>query len=428
MIRIRSSLARQVGVGLVVYGLLLSAALFTHGLMVNEHAERMLWQAMLDTEMDIIFARLRDDPDHAWSNNGKLDLYRFDAGAQVPPEVSALPPGLHDEVRFNDNEWVVLVRDDSHQARHALALDIDGFEAAEWRLMRPVILFSILAMLLLSVAIFFGVRLLTGPLRNLATRIADLAPDRRGQRVELSRYASTELEVIAASLNDYLGRNDRFVERERAFIDSASHELRTPLTVIRGATQVARVIDGIPAAALSQLERIARTTAEMEEMVAMLLMLARDPRRIRDASERIRLDEVVSAVVEDHRALCEGKALRLVLGSLAPCIVIAPEAVVRVTVANLVRNAIEHSDQGDICIWLDASARVEIRDPGHGMTPEEISALYARIARGGDRGSGIGLALIARLSEHLGWPLDIQPGPDGQGTRVRLDLSGSLAP
>ncbi len=41
---------------------------------------------------------------------------------------------------------------------------------------------------------------------------------------------------------------------------------------------------------------------------------------------------------------------------------------------------------------------------------------------------GIGLALIARLSEHLGWPLDIQPGPDGQGTRVRLDLSGSLAP
>ncbi|HRN60097.1 MAG TPA: sensor histidine kinase, partial [Chiayiivirga sp.] len=111
MIRIRSSLARQVGVGLVVYGLLLSAALFTHGLMVNEHAERMLWQAMLDTEMDIIFARLRDDPGHAWSNNGKLDLYRFDAGAQVPPEVSVLPPGLHDEVRFNDNEWVVLVRD-----------------------------------------------------------------------------------------------------------------------------------------------------------------------------------------------------------------------------------------------------------------------------------------------------------------------------
>lgn len=426
MFRIRSSLARQIGVGLVLYGLLLSAALFTHGLLVNEQAERMVWQAMLDTEMDIIFARLRDDPEHAWTNNGKLDFYRFGAGTDVPPEVAALLPGLHDEVRFHDNEWVVLVRDDAHQVRHALVLDIDGFEDTEWSLLRPVILSSVLAMLLLSVAIFFGVRLLTGPLRSMAARIAALAPDRRGQRVELSRYASTELEVIADSLNDYLRRNDSYVDRERAFIDSASHELRTPLTVIRGATQVARAVQGVPGDALRQLERIALATAEIEELVSMLLILARDPQRIRDASERIRLDEVVNAVVDDHRALCEGKSLRLSVGSLAPCTVIAPEAVVRVTVANLVRNAIEHSDQGEIHISLDANAQVEIRDPGHGMTPEQISALYARIARGGERGGGIGLGLIARLSEHLGWHLDIRPGPGGDGTRARLDLSGSV--
>ncbi len=427
MFRIRSSLARQVGVGLVVYGLLLSAALFTHGLLVNEQAERMVWQAMLETEMDAIFARLRDDPAYAWRSNGKLDLYRLGAGEEVPAEIARLPPGLHDEVQFADNEWVVLVRDDARQVRHALALDIDGFEAAEWSLLRPVIVSSVLAMLLLSVAIYYGVRLLTRPLRRMAMRIAALAPDRRGQRVELSRHASTELEVIADSLNDYLGRNDRFVERERAFIDSASHELRTPLTVIRGAAQVARAADGVPVATLRQLERIARTAAEMEELVAMLLMLARDPQRIRDASERVRLDELVRAVVEDHRPLCEGKSLRLGLGPLAHCTVIAPEAVLRVTVGNLVRNAIEHSDQGDICIRLDADARLEIRDPGHGMTPEQVSALYARIARGGSRGSGIGLALIARLSEHLGWRLEIQPVPGGQGTCARLDLSGFLA-
>ena len=33
-----------------------------------------------------------------------------------------------------------------------------------------------------------------------------------------------------------------------------------------------------------------------------------------------------------------------------------------------------------------------------GMTPEEISALYARLARGSDRGSGIGLALIEMVA------------------------------
>ena len=429
MFRIRTSLTRQIILGLVVYGVLLSAALFTHGLLVNEQVERMVWRAMLDTEMDAIFARQLHEPRFSWDGNGKLDLYLFNAAQAaptgVPAEVAALTPGLHDEIRFADNEWVVLVRDDAHGVRHALALDIDGFEAIEWALLRPVIGSSIAAMLLLSVAVFFGARLLTRPLRSMATGIVALAPDRRGQRVELPAHASTELEVIADALNDYLSRNDRFVKRERAFIDSASHELRTPLTVIRGAAQVAQSAGSLPDDARLQLQRIARTTAEMEELVAMLLLLARDPKRIRDASESVQLDEVVDAVAEDHRVLCEGRALRLVVGPLAHCTVIAPESVVRVTVGNLVRNAIEHSDQGEIHIFLDANACVEIRDPGHRMTPEQISQIYARMARDGDRGSGIGLALIARLSEHLGWRLEIGPGAEGHGTRVRLDLSGS---
>ena len=58
------------------------------------------------------------------------------------------------------------------------------------------------------------------------------------------------------------------------------------------------------------------------------------------------------------------------------------------------------------------------------MTAEQVSALYARIARGGEHGAGIGLALIARISEHMGWELGITSQPD-HGTRVRLDLSRS---
>jgi signal transduction histidine kinase len=51
------------------------------------------------------------------------------------------------------------------------------------------------------------------------------------------------------------------------------------------------------------------------------------------------------------------------------------------------------------------------------MTPEEISAIYARMARGG--GSGIGLDLISRLCEHLSWQLDIA-SDQGRGTTTTL--------
>ena len=54
------------------------------------------------------------------------------------------------------------------------------------------------------------------------------------------------------------------------------------------------------------------------------------------------------------------------------------------------------------------------------MTPEEISAIYAKVARGGGRdGGGIGLDLISRLCEHLGWTLDIA-SDQGHGTTTTL--------
>ncbi|MBB4592882.1 signal transduction histidine kinase [Xanthomonas arboricola] len=91
-------------------------------------------------------------------------------------------------------------------------------------------------------------------------------------------------------------------------------------------------------------------------------------------------------------------------------------------IGNLLRNAIENSDRGIIRISLSAPGTVRIADPGHGMTPEEVSAIYARLARGNARqGNGIGLELIGRLCEHLGWKLSLASDA-GQGTVATLDL------
>ena len=47
-----------------------------------------------------------------------------------------------------------------------------------------------------------------------AARIESLEPDKPGQCVDVPESASTELVVIAESLNDYLRRNDSFVQFE----------------------------------------------------------------------------------------------------------------------------------------------------------------------------------------------------------------------
>ena len=422
----RLRLERQITIGLIVYSILLSAAVFTHGLMVNERAERMVWDAMLDVEMENLVSRRAADPDLAWRNDGKLNFYSTrDAASAVPAEVADLPPGLHDNIFFDDNEWVVLVKAQA-EGRDILALDIDGFDDLEWDLVKPVIASSVAMVLLLAVLTWLGAKLLSDPLRTLARGITELRPEQRGQQVDVARRASAELEVIASALNDYLARNDRFVEREQSFINTSSHELRTPVAVMKGAAEIALADATLSEASRLQLQRIHATTRDVEQLVSLLLVLAKDPERMKGANDRFNLDELLPGIVEDHRHLCADKDLALVVDTLAVCPVAGPETVVRASIGNLVRNAIESSDRGEIRISLDAGAVVRIADPGHGMSPEEISALYARVARGGSsQGGGIGLALIGRLCTHLGWQLAFEP--NGQrGTTAILDLGAML--
>ena len=170
------------------------------------------------------------------------------------------------------------------------------------------------------------------------------------------------------------------------------------------------------------MARIHRTARKVEQLISLLLTLAKDPSRLADSSDRVALDQLLPEIIEDHRHLTRDKDLTLVLEAMPSCDIVAPLTIVQAAIGNLLRNAIENSDRGEIRISLQADATVVIEDPGHGMSPEEISEIYARLARGGGRdGGGIGLELISRLCEHLGWKLAFSSVP-GRGTRTTLRL------
>jgi len=423
----RSSLRRRILLGLFGYAALLSIAVAIQGVVVNEHAEQLVWQTLLQSELDHFLERSRIDPQYRWTDTDTVSLYDTSREPQrVPAVLRALPPGVHDDIPVNGSERVVMVRDVNGH-RLILALDITELEAREFDMALTVAGAAITMIALLGLLIAWGVNRLLQPLSNMAVRIGELQPGDAGrpgaaQRVEIPESASAELFVIATALNDYLERNARFVERERAFIDSTSHELRTPIAVIVGATELGLEHTAEPQVVRNQLARIQRTARDVEQLISLLLVLAKDPARLASSSDRLALEQLLPEIVEDHRHLTRDKDLALVLGPLPPCEIVAPLPIVQAAIGNLLRNAIEHSDRGEVSIALRPDATVVIRDPGHGMTPEEISTIYARIARGSGReGGGIGLDLIARLCEHLGWKLDI--ASDAQrGTTTTLQL------
>jgi len=418
----RSGLRRRILLGLLGYVVVLTVAVVMHGFIVNEHAESLVWQTLLDSEMDHLLELHERDPTFPWTNTESLAFYDGHNPEDMPPPLRGVPPGVYDEIMIDGVERVALVREVDGRPL-ALALDITDLEEREFDMGLTMVGSAVTLVVLLCLAIAWSVNRLIKPLRDMAQSIAGLRPDQAGQRIHTPDSASAELVVIADALNDYLQRNDRFVERERVFIDSASHELRTPVAVIAGASEIALQQPQLPEPARGQLMRIQRTAREVEQLVSLLLVLAKDPARLARSSDHVALDELIPGIVEDHRHLTRDKDLRLDIVGLQPCEIIAPLPIVQVAIGNLLRNAIEHSDRGRITIRLETPATVVIDDPGHGMTPEEIAQIYARVARGGGRdGGGIGLDLISRLCEHLGWHLDFA-SDEGRGTTTTLRMA-----
>jgi signal transduction histidine kinase len=425
----RPSLAKRLTIGILVYVVVVALTVATHGYVVNERAERLVWESLLDSELTHFVERRAADPGYRWTDTETLKLYGPASGKAVPPELAALPLGVHDEVFTAGAGPLVVLVASTTDGQAVLALDIAGLERGEQALTMAMAASTAAVVALLALLTHLGAGWLARPLSSIARAIESFSPDQPGQRVVVGRSAPREAVVIADALNAHLRRLEEFVERERAFVNMASHELRTPIAVISGTAEVALDLKVTPPAAEVYLKHILRTTHDMQRLVELLLALAKDPMRLRAATETVELAQLVPPIVADHEFLAKHKELSFVLDVARSCAIRAPVQVARAAIGNLLRNAIENSDRGTISIATTDGGQVIIADPGHGMSDAEMSAVYTRLARSGELAgsSGIGIELISRLCEHLGWQLRFSSVPD-KGTTAVLDFRWSVAP
>ena len=213
------------------------------------------------------------------------------------------------------------------------------------------------------------------------------------------------------------------LNQEKVFFETASHELRTPISVISGAIEVILQHPDTTDRLQPHLERVSRITAEMEDLLAILLMLSRSKERLAQYSESIDLMNEIPQLIQYHQHLCYKKELKILNNIRTSFKLIAPLQLLRITIGNLLRNAIENSDKGVINIYLEDNQLI-IHDPGHGMTAEQISDLYTQRARNNETSMrGIGIELTLKICNHYGWILQFE-SVQNQGTKSILEFKG----
>ena len=374
-------------------------------------------ERLVQRELSEFVEAYRRDPTIAPPNSAGLDGYILRPGqpSQIPPEVERIAPGSAGEIRIGDVDYFA-ARHDVGDARLYLVLDISNVEALEDRLITLALAF-ILASFIAAAALGLALsRLVTRPVSRLADLVTSLDPSDRGLSLG-AMFDDRDIGMIAAAFDRYLQRLDEFVVREQTFTDVASHELRTPLAIVQSGVQLLLEERGLTDRGRERLERIHRAALQMNGLIEALLFLAREDDRT--TATTCPLDEVLRAAVDSHREAAADGALELLCEIVAPQAVGVSAVMANVVVGNLIDNAIQHAERGRIDVRLEPG-RLTVQDTGKGIASGEMARVFDYRYRGqGSRGMGLGLYLVKRICDRLGWQIQASSAP-GAGTRFEV--------
>ena len=249
--------------------------------------------------------------------------------------------------------------------------------------------------------------------------------------VDRSR-AEGALAATAAELeqrNAELERSNRELEQ---FASIVSHDLKSPLQVVRGFVELlGRQAETNPDQATEVQTYVAaalRGAARMDRLIDDLLAYSRAGQRPAELVP-VDLDIIASEVLADSAGLISETEAVVTVGPL-PTVPGDPTQL-RQLLQNLITNAIKFRRPGvtpEVSVTAtsaDDHWTIDVTDNGIGIDAEhreEIFAMFTRLHHGDRPGSGIGLAICARVVANHGGSIWAEAG-QGEGSRLRFTLS-----
>jgi signal transduction histidine kinase len=240
--------------------------------------------------------------------------------------------------------------------------------------------------------------------------------------------------LIAVALVQ-LKRERELIRLRADFVSGVSHELRTPLAQIRlfGETLLLNRVRSAEERHRS-LEIIVQESQRLTLLIENVLQFARLERGAASGvtTKPERLDVLMRDIVEAFEPLARSK--RATIARQIDDDIVAPvdAGALRQIVLNLLDNALKYGPPGQTivvtCRYEGGVAAITIEDEGPGVPDADASRIWNAFYRGrrdggASGGTGIGLAIVKRLTDLHGGRVSV--GRGSRGARFAVELPGA---
>lgn len=223
------------------------------------------------------------------------------------------------------------------------------------------------------------------------------------------------------------------------FLATASHDLRQPLQALRLFTEALQDVAKEPES-LRLAGQIGKSVNALVDMFDDLLDVSRlDAGIIQPRWQNFELFDLFDRLYVDFEPLAKAKGLALELpysnekgmnGPQCDAIVYSDPFLLERMMRNLVSNAIRYTDKGLVevrCRDLLDQVEITVKDTGIGIRAEVLPHIFEEYYQGDNphrdrrKGLGLGLAIVRRVEELLGYKVEVESTPE-QGSTFRFSL------
>ena len=242
--------------------------------------------------------------------------------------------------------------------------------------------------------------------------------------------------LLRAAFEKAEGARSKAEEANRSktqFVAAASHDLRQPLHALSLLTELLNEMTQDPR--VREVGRhIGQSVESLDRLFGALLDLSKLDAGILTAELRdVDLVEFFERLTDDYRSKAQEKHLGFE-AQCEPVWVHADPILLERIVRNLLENAIRFTDTGRVVLRArrsGADATIAISDTGPGIPESEHARVFEEFyqlhnpARNRSKGLGLGLSIVRRVVDLLGYRIDVQ-STLGQGATFTLTLPGAI--
>jgi len=205
-------------------------------------------------------------------------------------------------------------------------------------------------------------------------------------------------------------------------ITKIAHEIRNPLGSIElFASLLSKDLEGTPSASYA-----GRISNSVRHLVNTLDNMLRFSGGVRPVFAPLVLNVVLSELIDEFREVFLSSGIDLTLTSDEVYALQGDRVLLRQAFINILLNAFQAMpDGGTITMGIrqgEAGPVVAIRDSGTGMDQETASRLFEPFYSTKDRGTGLGMSIVAGIMEAHGAHIHVQSEP-GAGTTVSIEFA-----